>query len=112
MGAARVSKDYVTVHTDPIRAQTGDVVRVGQRDNQWPGWIWCTNSDGKSAWVHESFLSVSGEQGVLTEDYDAAELTVKAGDVLRVLRAVGGWLWCETDHGACGWIPAENAELF
>jgi hypothetical protein len=36
---------------DPISLKPGDVVELGRRDDQQPGWIWVENENGGSGWV-------------------------------------------------------------
>ena len=56
----------------------------GKDDPEHPGWRWCTAPDGRSGWVPEEILQrpLTGE-AVLTTDYDATELTVRAGEVVN-----------------------------
>jgi len=86
---------------EPILLRAGDVVTVGRRDDEWPGFRWCTDSAGVSGWVPEEFL----HEGRVLEDYSAAELAVRPGDEVEALRLVAGWWWCLTPDGAGGWIP-------
>ena len=39
-------------------------------------------------------------------------LAVWRGDVVRVVDAVSGWLWCRSLGGTFGWVGADYVELF
>jgi hypothetical protein len=43
-----IVSDYSPQHDDPIRAASGQVVQVGREDDEYPGWLWCTATDGRS----------------------------------------------------------------
>ena len=97
--------DYASSNSDPIVMRAGDELTIHQRESEWSGWIWCTNAEGKGSWVPEQFLERSGDKGRATVDYDATELTVHAGEKLRVEEEVNGWLWCINEQGQMGWVP-------
>jgi hypothetical protein len=99
---------YSPQNKSPISGVRGDVFTLGQRDDEFPGWIWTTAPDGRSGWTHESFLEMTGDRATLREDYTAQELTIRVGDTLEILREVGGWLWCRTASGNLGWLPASH----
>lgn len=83
----------------------GHRVSVGQRDTEWPQFLWCTDTSGQSAWVPETFLDCDGAAAVLGHDYDSRELQVQVGEQLEALDAVGGWAWCRNRLGEFGWVP-------
>ncbi|MBU0509237.1 hypothetical protein KKH27_10415 [bacterium] len=105
----RVVESYTASNPDPLNVRMGEKVTLGKRDDEWPGWIWCTDARGQSSWIYESLLQIAGDHALMKEDYDATELTVSEGEELTVLRSVGGWLLCETENGEKGWIPEKNA---
>ncbi len=105
---ALIVADYTTKFVDPLKVRAGETVTLGEKDTEWPGWIWGTTSSGKSGWVPESYLEVDGERGVMKFDYDASELTVKVGDTVTVLKEESGWYWCANMKGETGWVPREN----
>jgi hypothetical protein len=51
-----------------------------------------------------------GETATLRQDYDATELTVRAGEELMVMVEESGWLWCANRTGQRGWVPANHVE--
>ena len=48
-------------------------------ETEWLGWIWCTDSSGKSAWVPENWVEIEGDSSVMKRDCDTTELSVAAG---------------------------------
>jgi len=91
---------------EPLVTSAGDVVTVGRRDTDWPGFLWCTDGAGVAGWVPEEILVLlEDERARLTEDYSAVELAVKAGDEVEAVRSVAGWHWSVADNGDAGWLP-------
>jgi hypothetical protein len=70
-----------------------------------PGWTWCRGPDGREGWVPDGWC-VAEDGGLrLTRDFDALELTVAAGDRLRLIHSESGFIFAETVTGATGWVP-------
>jgi hypothetical protein len=90
----------------PLRLEVGDRVTVGERDREWPAFVFVTSRNG-SGWVPERHLDRRGTSGVVTEEYDTTELPTREGEQLEVLRedVASGWLWCRADDGREGWVP-------
>ncbi len=110
MKTARVLSAYQRAYADPIRMQAGEALSLGDKKSEWPGWIWCTSRDGKSGWVPAKYVERQGNAGVALCDYDAAELSVRAGQVLSLGQAESGWVWCMNPEGQSGWVPLECLE--
>lgn len=108
---ARVKANYMSSSLDPLFVMRGESVIVTYESEEWPGWIWCINKEGKSGWTPINYLEISGESAVAKQDYDAAELTVRAGDELMVLDEESGWCWCAFGDDEKGWVPTENLEF-
>lgn len=103
---ARILKTYQTQYPDPIELTTGEVVFLGMKDPDFPGWIWATSAaSGKSGWVPEQFLAMDGSEARSLREYSARELTVSEGDLVTVLDELLGWAWVESEAGARGWVP-------
>ncbi len=107
----RVSMDYQAPYADPITAKAGDEVTVDlERKTQIPGWVWCTNMLHKSGWVPTAYLESHAGHTSLRVDYDAIELTVHIGEILKVKLKESGFFWVTHPAGKQGWIPMENVE--
>ena len=84
--------------------------RRGRTDAEWPGWVWCTDADGKGAWVPQAYVRVQGSQGTALCDYTSRELSVRAGELLTLHLAESGWWWATNGAGDSGWVPATHVE--
>ena len=104
----RVITAYEAAYHGELRLRPGDTVTVGDGDDHWPAFRWCTGDRGTVGWVPENYLEIKGEIGTAVREYDTAELTVEAGERLELLGEVGGWLRCHRATGDEGWLPAEN----
>jgi hypothetical protein len=85
---------------------TGDQVVVGERDTEWPAFVFVTTASG-SGWVPSRYLSADLGAVRVVRDYDTAELAAEPGDTLAVLERddESGWLWCQDPAGRQEWIP-------
>ena len=107
----RVVRTHVTSDANPVRFRVGDTLGVGHRDQQWTSYVWCTDAAGRSGWVPDIYIEMTGaHEAVAARDYDATELTVGRGDELDVLDEVGGWYLCRTANGVSGWVPWDAVE--
>ena len=90
----------------PLSISPGDDVIVGERDTQWPAFVFVTHPAG-SGWVPARYIDAVGTIGTVITAYDTTELAATAGDVVDVLRddPESGWAWCRDDHGREGWVP-------
>ena len=104
---ARVKANYASSSFDPLIFRKGESVVTTYESEDWPGWIWCINNDGKNGWAPISYLEISEDSAKALRDYSAAELTVREGDELIVLEEESGWCWCEYSDGEKGWVPEE-----
>jgi len=90
-----------------IELKNGDCVTVERRKTQWAGWLWCTTEDGRTGWVPESWVDVSGSQGIMKQDYNSYELTIEPGDFLQGILIESEWLLAKTSDDTTGWVPLE-----
>lgn len=112
MTIARVSRDYRRQYADPIRASAGTALRVGRDDPEHPGWRWCTAPDGLAGWVPEALLERRpNDMALLKTDYDATELSVRAGERVAIDERQAGWLMVRNERGERGWIPASHTDI-
>ncbi len=101
----RVAQDYTPQYLDPITVRAGDRVQVGRDDPEFPGWRWCTASDGREGWVPEDWFQRSGAEATMLREYTARELEVRAGAEVGLGEAMHGWVWATAADGRDGWIP-------
>jgi SH3-like domain-containing protein len=108
MRRCRVKSVHKSQFCEALIADPGDAVQVGKGDDEYPGWVWCTDSNGISAWVPENFLKMSGNGGIMLRDYNSLELNVEIGEILEVIDQESGWLLCINSDGSIGWVPAKK----
>jgi hypothetical protein len=91
----------------PMRVDIGDRVVVGERDTDWPAFVFVTSDTG-SGRVPLRYLSRARPVAVVNTPYDTSELPTREGDVIEVVREdrASGWLWCRSLEGRQGWVPA------
>jgi hypothetical protein len=102
---ANVIKPYQAAYPDPICVQTGEVLQTGRRDDEWPGWVWCTDPRGKSGWAPEELISIENGQTTAAFDYDARELSAISGERVELLEFRRGWYRAVKADGQSGWLP-------
>lgn len=90
----------------PIRLAPGEPVMVGDRDTEWPEFVFVTSSEG-SGWVPARHLSADAGAAIVEVAYDTTELAVSAGEEVTLVERddVSGWWWCRNTAGAEGWVP-------
>jgi hypothetical protein len=95
----------------PIRLAVGDAIVAGDRDTEWPEFVFVTTSGG-SGWVPAHHLSQASGPAVVKEAYDTTELPTTVGEQLTVTREDldSGWLWCRSSAGREGWVPMKTVE--
>jgi uncharacterized protein YgiM (DUF1202 family) len=105
--AFQVVADYESPYTEPFYLKAGEQVQVGRRDDEWVGWVWCTNAGGESRWVPAAYL---GGAGHVLRDYESTELEVTVGEMVTAVHEESGWLWCTNQSGQQGWLPKKVVE--
>ena len=89
--------------------KAGDTVKVGKEDEDMPGWFWCTDEGGVSAWIPGIFLQREDGIAKMLVDY-SIEHSVSVGEVLEFIKVAGGWIWCTNSEGKHGWVPSDKVE--
>ncbi len=106
--SALVVAPYELAYTNPIKLKAGDFVSIEKwepKDSEWAGWAFCVDQRGVKGWVSEKYLRVDGKSAVAVDDYDATELSVQIGEMVKVRHQEFGWAWVENTNGAQGWVP-------
>ncbi len=102
----RTTSAYAAKYADPIRFESGELIKLGGRDTEFPEFLWATDAQGREGWVHQSkFLVTSEKNAVTTAHYNAVELTVRSGELVDAEEALGDWSWCRNSSGKEGWLP-------
>ena len=107
MAKGKIIKCYTTRFTNPIILKKGEHVKVGKRDNEWVGWIWCITENGNEGWVLENILDINQSDAVVVSDYNATELSVVVDEEFEMFHRESGWVWCRRSNGDEGWVPLE-----
>jgi GNAT superfamily N-acetyltransferase len=100
----------VTAHEipdrEPIQLSPGASVTVGERDTEWPAFVFVSAEQG-TGWVPARHLAIDGETAVVVTAYDTTELPTTSGERLDVVARddLSGWLWCRGGDGREGWVP-------
>jgi hypothetical protein len=104
--SAIITQAYQALYPDPIAFAKGDLLTVGERDSEWPSFIWCVGPDGRAGWTLDHVFELIGPgQGRAIADYDARELSVAVGEPVIVEQSAGGWHWVANARGERGWVP-------
>ena len=104
-----------TAHEIPdrpaLQLSIGETVQVGDRDTEWPEFVFVTASGG-TGWVPARHLSRPTESAIVDKAYDTTELATQVGELLDVIAedSASGWLWCRTSSGQQGWVPINTVE--
>lgn len=95
----------------PLQLSVGDPVRAGERDTEWPEFVFVTAEHG-AGWVPARYLSQPTGPAVVQTAYDTTELPTRAGELLEVLAEdlVSGWLWCRSSNSTHGWVPINTLD--
>ncbi|MFX1309699.1 MAG: SH3 domain-containing protein [Promethearchaeota archaeon] len=107
----RVIEDYNSPYTEPLVITKGVFLSIGEKESEWPGWIWCTTKSGKSRWVPENYLKIDGKNGKMMREYIATELSVKVGEELIIEEEEAEWFWVRNQQGKSGWVPIRNVQV-
>jgi uncharacterized protein YgiM (DUF1202 family) len=106
----KVLKEHKASFPYSMVVRAGDAVEIGVEDKEMPGWFWCTDEGGVSAWIPEDYLQQENGIAKILVDYDSTEHTVKVGEVLEYIGEACGWIWCANTKGRRGWVPADKVK--
>jgi uncharacterized protein YgiM (DUF1202 family) len=82
----------------------------GREDDEFPGWMWCTASDGRQGWIPVELLLRDAAQTIVKQDYSARELPVQPGEEVVIEDSRHEWLLVRNTQGERGWIPNSHAQ--
>ena len=109
---ALVGISYDTQYPDPLTMKTGDKLRIVRRnDDEWPGWVFCETQNGKKVWVPETIININDDSAVAQQNYDAKEVSVMEGEIVRIEKVESGWAWVTNMTNETGWVPLKNLKI-
>jgi hypothetical protein len=109
-----VIEDYQSPYPEPIIFLKGEKVIIRKEftdDPDWKDWVWCEGEHDNQAWVPKQYLGIEAGKGVFNTDYNALELSVAVGEMLRVHETVNGFGMAEKPNGERGWVPLRNLQV-
>lgn len=111
MKRARVIAEHRAPERPAIRVASGDTVTLGDRDTEWPEFVWTALASGLGGWVPSALFDAERGQASALQDYDTVELDADTGDILTLHRELAGWWWADNARGESGWIPSRKLEM-
>ncbi|MEP6907174.1 MAG: SH3 domain-containing protein [Pseudoxanthomonas sp.] len=111
MRRARVIAAHRAPDRPSIRVAAGDTVTLGERDSDWPQFVWTTLAQGLGGWIPATLFDRESGEATAQADYDTRELPTEIGEMLMVHHQQEGWCWAENENGESGWIPARAIEM-
>jgi len=111
MTRLRATAAHTIPERPPIRVTPGQQVQAGQRDSDWPAFVFITTDDG-AGWVPERYLDTSADPALVVTAYDTTELATAAGEELTLLERddPSGWALVRNAEGGEGWVPLSTVE--
>lgn len=112
-----VIKEHVSNYPDPIQLKSGDLLTVLEHyvgPEGWDNWKSCISiRTGKKGWVPEQVIEIEArtEKAIAMQDYDANELNVQPGTLVKGIEKLNGWIWCQHSIShELGWLPLNVLE--
>lgn len=109
----KVIKSHRSEVRIPFQAEKGEVVSGKEKPTEWEGWLYCKNKSGIYGWVPKAFVSPIADslnKYQLNCDYNAYEITISKGELVKIKEKESGWALIESENGEIGWIPLENLD--
>lgn len=94
-----------------IQVAPGDRVTLGDRDTEWPEFVWTALASGLGGWMPSTLFDAERGEASALQDYDTRELDADVGDVLTLHEERAGWWWATNAAGDSGWVPARAIEV-
>ena len=107
-----VTKSYEQPYENPLAVVAGAQLTPNFEElTKKEGWVWCTARDGRSGWTPRSWLTQSDGKWYANREFNAIELTVDPGEILKVDYEESGFVWVEKQDGKVGWVPCEHVSV-
>jgi uncharacterized protein YgiM (DUF1202 family) len=102
----------VRYRDNPLTITRGQELKILKRnDEEYPGWVLCENEQGIQGWVPENMLKIVQNRAVAQNQYDARELSLMEGEIVRIEQLESGWAWVTSMTDQTGWIPVKNLKV-
>lgn len=111
MTRLRATASHTIPERPPIQVSPGQQVQAGERDTDWPAFVFVTTDDG-AGWVPGRHLDTSSDPAVVLTAYDTTELPTTAGEELTLITRddPSDWAWVRNAAGREGWVPLRTVE--
>ncbi|TYT27075.1 peptide-binding protein [Luteimonas viscosa] len=109
MARARATSVHRAPDRPALRIGIGDRVVLGERDDEWPQFVWAT-ATGIGGWIPATLFDAEHGPATALAAYDTTELDVDPGEPLVLHHELADWWWVENTRGARGWVPARKIE--
>ncbi|MCL1634690.1 SH3 domain-containing protein [Luteimonas sp. SX5] len=111
MRRARVIAEHRAPDRPAIQVAPGDAVTLGERDSDWPQFVWATLASGLGGWIPSALFDAEHGNATAQKEYDTRELNADVGEIVTLHYELADWWWAENAQGASGWIPARAVEI-
>ena len=111
MRQARVISAHRAPDRPSIQVAAGDAVTLGERDSDWPQFVWTTLAQGLGGWIPAVLFDREVGEATALGDYDTRELHTEIGELVTLHHEQEGWWWAENARGDTGWVPGRALEL-
>jgi len=109
-----VIEKYETEFINPIIVKKNENIIIENEKGSYENWFFCRKCDGSnSGWIPgEIIIKIEDNYGIISEDYSAKELNVEKGLIIRKIKEINGWIWCECENTKeIGWVPVKNVKM-
>ena len=111
MRRARVVVSHRAPDRPAIQVARGETVTLGDRDRDWPQFVWTTIAEGHGGWMPAAIFDADHGSATAMSDYDTRELDADSDEILVLHYELAQWWWAENSKGLQGWIPARALEF-
>lgn len=108
---ARVIAQHRAPERPSIKVASGDRVTLGDRDSEWPEFVWTALASGLGGWIPSTLFDAERGEASALDDYDTQELDADMGEELVLHREHAQWWWAQNAVGKLGWVPARALEI-
>lgn len=109
----KVIKDRTVDIVQPIKLEKNQVVECIEESDpngEWPNWIYC-RIEKQTGWVPKQIITQYHQQNVISEAYDATEISIKIGEIIIGEYQLNNWVWGHLENSQDkGWFPINHLE--